>query len=159
MKGFIVVTAEYFYSLLTLHSLDSNFENRLLLSQQPFHHRAKLPWRKKLKHNQTPSLDATILNVMLNSEELFVYWLHRVQGYEVISSYAVRLDPGSKHVSVRQKWLEISGKHALVLLQINPNYELQYVPTLCLQMIFSPCCLSGTPCTYTVHINSRLSQK
>lgn len=43
MKGLIVVIAEYFCSLLTLHSLDSHFENRLLLSQQPFHHGAKLP--------------------------------------------------------------------------------------------------------------------
>lgn len=47
MKGFIVVIAEYFYCLLTFHSLDSDFENKLFLSQQPFHHRAKLPWRQK----------------------------------------------------------------------------------------------------------------
>lgn len=52
-KGLIVETAEYFCCLLTLHSLDSDFENRLLLSQQSFHHRAKLSWRKKRKHNQT----------------------------------------------------------------------------------------------------------
>lgn len=41
MKGFIVVIAETLQ--LTFHSLDSDFENKLFLSQQPFHHRAKLP--------------------------------------------------------------------------------------------------------------------
>lgn len=48
MKGVIVGIAEYFDCLLTLHSLHSNFEERLLLSQQSFHHGAKLPCRKKL---------------------------------------------------------------------------------------------------------------
>lgn len=33
-----------FCRLLTFHSLDSNFENRFLLRQQPFHHRAELSW-------------------------------------------------------------------------------------------------------------------
>lgn len=33
-----------FSCLLTFHSLDSNFENRFLLRQQPFHHWAELPW-------------------------------------------------------------------------------------------------------------------
>ncbi|TNN66587.1 hypothetical protein EYF80_023121 [Liparis tanakae] len=42
MKGFIVVIAEYFPCLLTLHRLHSNFESSVLLSQQPLHHRAKL---------------------------------------------------------------------------------------------------------------------
>lgn len=87
MKGFIVVIAEYFYCLLTLHSLDSNFENRLLLSQQPFHHRAKLPWRKKLKHKQTVSLDA----ISDAATERLVSWLKeagaRLWGYHTVNCY------------------------------------------------------------------------
>lgn len=42
MKGFIVAGLQYFYCLLTLHGLDGHFENGVLLTEQPLHHRAKL---------------------------------------------------------------------------------------------------------------------
>lgn len=89
MKGFIVMISECFCCLLTLHSLDSNFEDRLLLSQQPFHHRAKLPWRKKLKHKHSldASSDATTLNALFSISEWLVYW--QSTGYHVINCYTI----------------------------------------------------------------------
>lgn len=58
MKGFIVAVR----CLLTLHRLDSDFEDRFLLSQQPLHHGAKFAWRNKLKHKHIldAALDATM---------------------------------------------------------------------------------------------------
>lgn len=97
-KGFIVMISKHSYCLLTLHSLDSNFENRLLLSQQPFHHRAKLSWRKKLKHKH--SLDASLdltLKALFSSEDHHNYeLLHDNQALNIWVT-SVTVEVGHKH--------------------------------------------------------------
>lgn len=53
--------------LLTLHRLDSDFEDWFLLSQQPLHHGAKFAWRNKLKHKHVLDavLDATMIKRLI----------------------------------------------------------------------------------------------
>lgn len=79
MNAFIVVICEFFCCLLTLHRLDSNFENRLLLSQQTLHDGAKLAWWKKLKHRR--SLHASF-HATTGASHLVV----KLEGYHIINT-------------------------------------------------------------------------
>lgn len=63
-------------SLLTLHRLDSDFEDGFLLSQQPLHHWAKFSWRNKCSANILDAVwDATLTNCLIQQKQQSIYQL------------------------------------------------------------------------------------
>lgn len=69
------IHCRHFCCLLTLHRLDSNFEDRFLLSQQPLHHGAKFAWRNKLKHKHILDAvcnNATMIKCFIQQQRVFI---------------------------------------------------------------------------------------